>query len=40
MKAWIIRQAGGPEKFWLEGVETPSPRKGWAANAGGERDGR
>ena len=30
MKAWIIRQAGGPEQFQLEEAETPSPRKGWA----------
>ena len=30
MKAWVIRNAGGPEQFQLEDVETPSPRKGWA----------
>jgi NADPH:quinone reductase-like Zn-dependent oxidoreductase len=29
MKAWVIRQAGGPERFRLEDVETPHPREGW-----------
>lgn len=30
MKAWVIREAGGPEQFQLEDVETPKPRNGWA----------
>jgi NADPH2:quinone reductase len=30
MKAWMIREAGGPEQFQLEEVETPQPREGWA----------
>ena len=30
MKAWVIRDAGGPEQFQLEDVRTPNPRKGWA----------
>lgn len=30
MKAWVIREAGGPEKFLLEDVKIPAPRKGWA----------
>ena len=30
MKAWVIRQAGGPENFQLEELATPSPRRGWA----------
>lgn len=30
MKAWMIREAGGPEQLQLENVETPQPRKGWA----------
>lgn len=30
MKAWVIREAGGPEQFQLEDVATPIPRKGWA----------
>jgi NADPH2:quinone reductase len=29
MKAWIIHNAGGPEQFQLEDVETPRPREGW-----------
>jgi NADPH2:quinone reductase len=29
MKAWVIREPGGPEKLRLEEVETPSPRDGW-----------
>lgn len=30
MKAWMIREAGGPEQFRLEDIETPVPRPGWA----------
>jgi NADPH2:quinone reductase len=30
MKAWMIREAGGPEQFQLEEIETPQPREGWA----------
>ncbi len=30
MKAWVIRDAGGPEQFQLEDISTPDPRKGWA----------
>lgn len=30
MKAWVIREAGGPEQFQLEEIETPKPREGWA----------
>ena len=30
MKAWVIREAGGPEQFNLEDVKTPEPKKGWA----------
>lgn len=30
MKAWIIREPGGPEQFKLEEIETPKPRSGWA----------
>ena len=30
MKAWIIREAGGPECFTLEEIDTPGPRRGWA----------
>jgi NADPH2:quinone reductase len=30
MKAWVIREAGGPEKLRLENLEVPSPRPGWA----------
>ena len=26
----MIREAGGPEQFQLEDVETPAPRPGWA----------
>jgi NADPH2:quinone reductase len=29
MKAWIIHNAGSPEQFQLEDVETPRPREGW-----------
>ncbi len=29
MKAWIIREAGGPEKFTLEDIPSPEPRSGW-----------
>ena len=29
MKAWIIREPGGPERFSLEEVDTPIPRQGW-----------
>lgn len=29
MKAWVIREAGGPEQFQFEDVETPQPREGW-----------
>jgi NADPH2:quinone reductase len=30
MKAWVIREAGGPDQFNLEDMETPKPRNGWA----------
>ncbi len=30
MKAWVIHEAGGPEQFRLEDVETPKPRDGCA----------
>ena len=30
MKAWVIRDAGGPQQFQLEDISTPDPRKGWA----------
>ena len=30
MKAWIIREAGGPDHFSLEDVDRPEPRPGWA----------
>jgi NADPH2:quinone reductase len=30
MKAWMIREPGGPEQFQLEEIETPQPREGWA----------
>ncbi len=30
MKAWIIRQPGGPDQFSLEEVDRPEPRPGWA----------
>jgi len=30
MKAWVIHEAGGPDQFQLEDLETPSPRQGWA----------
>lgn len=29
MKAWIIKEAGGPEKFALEEIDTPRARPGW-----------
>ena len=29
MKAWIIREPGGPEKFTLEEIDTPKARSGW-----------
>ena len=29
MKAWVIREAGGPDQFQFEDVETPKPREGW-----------
>ena len=29
MKAWIIREPGGPERFSLEEIDTPKPRQGW-----------
>ena len=29
MKAWIIREPGGPERFSLEEIDTPLPRQGW-----------
>jgi NADPH2:quinone reductase len=28
MKAWVIREAGGPDQFRLEDVPTPQPREG------------
>ncbi|MCB1043666.1 MAG: zinc-binding dehydrogenase [Acidobacteria bacterium] len=30
MKAWVIREAGGPEQFHLEDLPIPEPKKGWA----------
>ena len=30
MKAWIIREPGGPGRFSLEEIERPAPRPGWA----------
>ena len=30
MKAWIIREPGGPEQFSLEDIEIPKARTGWA----------
>jgi len=30
MKAWIIREPGGPDHFSLEEVDRPEPRPGWA----------
>lgn len=30
MKAWVIHEAGGPEQFRLEDIETPKPRDNWA----------
>lgn len=29
MKAWVIREAGGPEKFNLEERATPKEKSGW-----------
>jgi len=29
MKAWFIREPGGPGQFRLENIETPKARKGW-----------
>lgn len=29
MKAWVIREPGGPERLRLEEVDPPSPRSGW-----------
>ncbi len=29
MKAWVIREPGGPEKFRLEEMPVPEPRRGW-----------
>jgi len=30
VKAWVIREPGGPEKFRLEDAPDPKPRHGWA----------
>ena len=30
MKAWVIREPGGPEKLRLEDMPVPAPRRGWA----------
>lgn len=30
MKAWVIREPGGPEKLQLEDISVPNPRRGWA----------
>ncbi|XOV78639.1 MAG: alcohol dehydrogenase catalytic domain-containing protein [Aestuariibacter sp.] len=30
MKAWVIYEAGGPEQFQLEDIDTPQPKPGWA----------
>jgi len=30
MKAWIIRESGGPDHFSLEEIDHPEPRPGWA----------
>ena len=30
MKAWVIREPGGPEQFSLEDIEIPKARTGWA----------
>ena len=30
MKAWVIREPGGPEKLRLEDMPVPEPRRGWA----------
>lgn len=29
MRAWVIREAGGPEQFRLEDVPSPDPKAGW-----------
>ena len=29
MKAWIIREPGGPDRFSLEEIDPPKPRQGW-----------
>lgn len=29
MKAWVIREPGGPEKLRLEDLPVPEPRRGW-----------
>ncbi len=29
MKAWVIREPGGPEQFSLEEIDCPKPRPGW-----------
>jgi NADPH:quinone reductase-like Zn-dependent oxidoreductase len=29
MRAWVIRQAGGPEQFQLEEIPSPRPKQGW-----------
>lgn len=29
MKAWVIREPGGPECFTLEEIDTPKARRGW-----------
>ncbi len=29
MKAWVIREAGGPEQLRLEDVPSPAPKAGW-----------
>lgn len=30
MKAWIIKEPGGPDRFTLEDIDIPTPRQGWA----------
>ena len=29
MKAWVIHEAGGPERLQLEDIPTPAPKPGW-----------
>jgi NADPH2:quinone reductase len=29
MKAWLIREAGGPEQFSLQDIASPAPKRGW-----------